>query len=157
MDEMQRQMIHKLYMEMRPKLIHYSYCALNDSFLAEETVHETFVIACKKPNELLESHNPQGWLTLTLKNVIRNTQRANAILNKYFVTTLAFDDQIMNQAQQNEKPDLYYSDLLEPNEYKLLKLVVIEKYSMSQAAEEFGISIEACTTSKKEAKRGFRN
>lgn len=40
--------------------------------------------------------------------------------------------------------DFLYSDLIEVKEYKLLKRIALDKYSVLEAAQELGISVEAC-------------
>ena len=43
-----------------------------------------------------------------------------------------------------EDIDILYGDISGHSDFQLLKLVVLSNYSMLEAAEEFGISVEAC-------------
>ena len=89
MNTEQKARIAELYLEMFHKLMAYARSSLENEALAEEAVQETFRIACQKPEMLLESPNPQGWLVLTLRNTVRNLKSnqasARRIIEKYLV------------------------------------------------------------------------
>ena len=72
MNTEQSEIIEQLYLEMHDMLICYARSALEEDGLAEEAVHETFYIACQKPEQLCGSPNPKGWLVQTLKFTIKN-------------------------------------------------------------------------------------
>ena len=161
----QEEIIAQLYREMYRKLVVYAENALNDS-LAEEAVQDTFRIACSKYDELMNSSNPQGWLMNTLKNVIRNIRKEQANLNKYFVMTMALDDEEfmevcavgtdVHKRLEDTEVDLMYSDLLTEEEYRLLTLIVRYRYSILEAALEFGINIETCKKRIQRVKKKLR-
>ena len=52
--------------------------------------------------------------------------------------------------------DLIYSDLLTPEEYKLLKMVAVHGYTVREAAAEFGINIEVCKKRVQRAKKKMK-
>lgn len=147
------------------KLVVYAENALNDS-LPEEAVQDTFRIACSKYDELMNSSNPQGWLMNTLKNVIRNIRKEQANLNKYFVMTMSLDDEEfmevcavgtdVHKRLEDTEVDLMYSDLLTEEEYRLLTLIVRYRYSILEAALEFGINIETCKKRIQRVKKKLR-
>lgn len=161
----QEEIIAQLYREMYRKLVVYAENALNDS-LAEEAVQDTFRIACSKYDELMNSSNPQGWLMNTLKNVIRNIRKEQANLNKYFVMTMSLDDEKFMEIRavgtdihkrlEDTEVDLMYSDLLTEEEYRLLTLIVRYRYSVLEAAQEFGINVETCKKRAQRAKKKLR-
>ncbi|MEI3085701.1 MAG: sigma-70 family RNA polymerase sigma factor [Oscillospiraceae bacterium] len=161
----QEEIIAQLYREMYRKLVVYAENALNDS-LAEEAVQDTFRIACSKYDELMNSSNPQGWLMNTLKNVIRNIRKEQANLNKYFVMTMSLDDEEfmevcavgtdVHKRLEDTEVDLMYSDLLTEEEYRLLTLIVRYRYSILEAALEFGINVETCKKRIQRAKKKLR-
>lgn len=167
LDQRQDQFIAALYEEMFTKLLAYARVALSDNSLAEEAVQDTFRIACAKVEEVMGSNNPQGWLVLTLKNVIRNTRRELANLNRLFVATMSIDDEsfMETMAEQTDihkrvedsEVDILYSDLLSQEEYRLLKMIVLEKYTINEAALEFGIPLEACKKRIQRIKKKLRN
>ena len=165
-DREQERLLEELYKEMYSVLLCYANAALKDKTLAEEAVQDTFRIACAKVGELSASENPRGWLMLTLKNVLRNTNRELAALNQLFVTAVSIDDEIVLETYASgtdyekriEDSDLniLYSDLLSPDEYRLLKRIVLQKYTIRDAAKELGISIESCKKRIQRIKKKLR-
>ena len=81
--------IEQLYREMYTRLCFYAKNALGSRTLAEEAVQDTFRIACIKPDSLMNSKNPHGWLINTLKNVIRNRQRTEARLSNALLAAMS--------------------------------------------------------------------
>ena len=71
LNQEEEEYIERLYREMYTRLCIYAMSALGSKALAEEVVQDTFRIACIKPDGLMSSKNPRGWLVNTLKNVIR--------------------------------------------------------------------------------------
>lgn len=141
----QEEIIAQLYREMYRKLVVYAENALNDS-LAEEAVQDTFRIACSKYDELMNSSNPQGWLMNTLKNVIRNIRKEQANLNKYFVMTMSLDDEEFMEVCA-VGTDVHK---------RLLTLIVRYRYSILEAALEFGINVETCKKRIQRVKKKLR-
>ena len=166
MDIGQEQLLEMLYRDMYCVLISYANAALENEALAEEAVQDTFRIACAKISELSESPNPKGWLMLTLKNVIRNTRRELAALNQLFVSAVSIDDEIVLETYaletdydkriEDAEVDILYADLLFPDEYSLLKKIVLQRYTIADAARELGISVESCKKRVQRAKQKLR-
>lgn len=142
MTKKQRQYIEKLYSEMWKRLYTYAYSVLKSKECAEEAVQETARIACDKPDEVMSSENPQGWVMNTLKLHIRNERRKRKTMEKYIAAAEAED---INQfICYDDHFDLMYSDMISPEEFQLLKWVYVEKYTIIWASEKLGISVEAC-------------
>lgn len=142
--------IERLYRDMYHSLYTYAYAMLGNQCLAEESVQETFRVACDKPKELIACPKPKGWLVETLKNVIRNARRKRAMLEKYIATLEPADLDRLVSPDCSDDVDLVYSGLVSPAEFHLLKRVDIEGYTMLEMAEELGINLETC---KKRAQR----
>ena len=165
-DREQERLLEELYKEMYSVLLCYANAALKDKALAEEAVQDTFRIACAKVGELSASENPRGWLMLTLKNVLRNTNRELAALNQLFVSAVSIDDEIVLETYasgtdyekriEDDEVSILYSDLLSPDEYRLLKRIVLQKYTIRDAAKELGISIESCKKRIQRIKKKLR-
>ncbi|MDR0951374.1 MAG: sigma-70 family RNA polymerase sigma factor [Oscillospiraceae bacterium] len=136
--------ISRLYEEMYSSLCVYAMSALEDRRLAEEAVQDAFRIACAKKEELLSSRNPKGWITNTLKNVIRNIRRTRARLNNMVVSGLSIEGLGYIGSENYDSFELYYSDALGNEDWELLKMFVLQNYTMLEAARELGISVEAC-------------
>lgn len=148
--------IESLYKEMYTQLCVYAMNALNDRQLAEEAVQDTFRIACIKIDNLFKSDNPRGWLTLTLKNVIKNIRRSRSRMNSMLITALSIDDMVLVSPNGDFEFDITYSDLLGNDDFAILKMVIINRYTMLEASSELGISVEACKKRVQRAKKKLK-
>lgn len=149
MDKHMDEQISALYTEMYASMYSYALSALGSPGLAEEAVQETFMIACRKPEELLNSPNPKGWLVLTLKNVVHNQLRARARLSHYIMKyaenrALVFNN---DEAACDDYTAIEYSDIVSPKDFAMLRMYVFDKCSMLEISKKFGISVDA--TSKR--------
>lgn len=152
----QRQAIAQLYKEMFGNLYTYAYGILREKELSEELVQETFRIACGKPAELLSSENPKGWLMNTLKNVMWNERRKRATMAKHIVSAETVDIERIVSPDSGSNIDLIYSDLVDEADFQLVKRVAVDKYTILEAAEELGISEDACKKRVQRAKEKMR-
>lgn len=157
LDDNQQKFIKELYKEMYYSLSAYALSALNDRSLAEEAVQDTFRIACAKVNDFQSSTNPKGWLFNTLKYVIKNMIRSRSRLNNIIISSFDFDENIYTKDSNTSNIDLLYSDIVDSPEYKLLKRIVIDKYTMLEAAQELGISVDACKKRVQRSKKKLQN
>ena len=148
--------IEKLYREMFTQLNIYAQSALQDRSLGEEAVQDTFRIACIKIDELMASSNPKGWLMNTLKNVISNMKRSRARLLRILFTAVEVNEASFGSVNDDIDPEIMYGGIISAEEFDLLKKIVLERYSMLEAAEELGISVEACKKRLQRAKTKFK-
>ena len=137
--------IEQLYREMYTRLCFYAKNALGSRTLAEETVQDTFRIACIKPDSLMNSQNPHGWLINTLKNVIRNRQRTEARLSNALLVAMSVCEPQAKANVETAEFHAAYSDALGKDDFQLLINIVIRKYSMLEAAEEDGVNLTICS------------
>lgn len=149
--------VSRLYEEMYECMFAYALSVLQDSHLAEEAVQDTFCILCMKVEQALEKTNPNGWLMRTLQNVIRNMKRQRAAMNRLIMASLQIEDLKEAMVYDEEDVDLLYGDVAERSDFKLLKRIVLDNYSMSEAAEEFGITVEACKKRVQRMKKYLKN
>lgn len=136
--------ITKLYQEMYGRMVAYASSVLGDRNLAEEVVQDTFCIFCTKAETTLQHENPQGWLMRTLQNVMRNMQRHRAAVNRLMMKAFRVKNWEALLVYDQENVDLLYGDLAARADFQLLKRVVLDGCTMLEAAEEYGISVEAC-------------
>lgn len=148
--------IAQLYKIMYEHMLSYAKAVLLDHNLAEEAVQNTFCIACMKPEEALGSNNPNGWLIVTLQNVMRNMKRERANMGRLIMETLRVEDIQEAQTQDEENVDILYSDVSARSDFKLLKWIVLDGYSMMEAADELGITVSACSKRVQRIKRLLR-
>lgn len=140
----QNEQIEQLYREMYKVLYVYAKNALNDPSLTEEATQDVFCIACAKPDSLLQSDNPKGWLMQTLKNVVKNIKRQQAKMKHLAIISLNSEESEFLAAYDEEDIDILYGDVSPREDFQIFKLIALEGYTMKDAADEFGISVEAC-------------
>ena len=136
--------ITKLYQKMYGRMVAYASSILGDQNLAEEVVQDTFCIFCVKAKDTLQHENPQGWLMRTLQNVMRNMQRPRAAMNRLIMQSLQGEDLEELLVYDEADVDLLYGDLAAHADFQLLKRIVLDGCTILEAAEENGISVEAC-------------
>ncbi len=134
----QDERLTSLYREMYEKLVNLAYFKLHHVSLAEEAAQETFCIACRRPEAVLESPNPQGWLVTTLRYVVRNMERLKAM------RVVPDTERLADVPVYDDYTDAEYADLLTDEEYRLFRRIAVDRYTMREAAYAFGISEEAC-------------
>lgn len=136
--------IENLYLDMYERLFTYSRCTFQSDSLAEEAVQETFRIACMKPEALCNSVNPEGWLVVTLKNVIANMQRSRAAASRILTDYVSAQAEELAISEDRVDFAILYEDVAELEEYKLLKEMVLEGKSHLEMAKAHGITVSAC-------------
>ncbi|MBQ8833665.1 MAG: sigma-70 family RNA polymerase sigma factor [Oscillospiraceae bacterium] len=157
MNEEQCRQIQELYLEMQPKLLSYARVRLNSMDQAEEAIQETFRIACGKPEQLLESGNPPGWLMNTLKYVILDTMRqqesGRQLLSKYLLamsTAITFTEDKISL-------DVLYENIADREEFTLIKEMAVDGRSHQEMAAARGISVDACKKRVQRAKETLKS
>ncbi len=140
----QDEWIGRLYREMYETLYVYAKNALNDPLLAEEATQDVFCIACAKSDELFQSKNPKGWLMQALKNLIRNIKRQRAKMKQMAIISLTSEESDLLGTYDEEDVDILYGDVAPREDFQIFKLIAINDYTMTEAADKFGISVEAC-------------
>jgi RNA polymerase sigma-70 factor (ECF subfamily) len=142
----QQRWLAQLYEQMYPSLFVYAQAHLADSHTAEEVVQETFKIACMKIDTLAESPAPNGWLMTTLKHVMRNAQRRQALTAAIFDTSDKFDENRASALTNdvNLEFDIACTQVIGQQDYEMLKQAVLKQATISDIAQEFGLSEQAC-------------
>ena len=152
----QNERIAQLYNENFDRLHTYAQCHLREVSLAREAVQETFCIACKKPEDVLGSPNPQGWLMNTLKNVIRNIKRKQTHMAHLMTVVMLSQQAGGSMTQDEEDVEILYGNIVDRPEFQLLKKLAIDHYSMRELAKEQGISMEACKKRIQRARKSMQ-
>lgn len=140
----QDEQIERLYREMYNILLVYAKNSLQELPLAEEAVQDVFCIACAKSDDCLYCGNPKGWLMETLKNVIRKIKRQQARMGRLVILSLSSQEHEQFPTFDEENVDLLYGDVAMREDFQLFKRLALDHYSMREAADEFGITVEAC-------------
>ena len=151
----QRKRIEEFYLEMYYRLFIYARSALDNESLAEEAIQETFRIVCMKPEDLLSSPNPKGWIVNTLKYTIQNMKRsrdkANVLLTQYLAanSSVAFSEDRISL-------EVTYENVARSEEFSLIKEMAVDGRSHLEMAQSRGISVAACKKRVQRAKEFLR-
>lgn len=149
--------MESIYNEMFDPLYAYALHSLCDSTLSEEAVQDTFLITCTKIDDIMQSQNPKGWLTNTLKNVILNIWHKQAQLAAKVIPSSPFDEAFGDAIHTDEENiDIIFSNLVNDRDFILLKKIVLEKCTMEETAACFNISVDACKKRAQRAKQKFQ-
>jgi len=157
LDKEQTAFIEKHYKEMYNKLFLYAMRILKNSLLSEEAVQDTFRIACTKINIIYSSRNPEGWLVNTMRNVIRNIQKSQIILNKYIIHLSDIENVEDSTDFIKHDFELLFGDIAKSDDFKLLTRIVIDKITILEASKELGINVEACKKRVQRVKKKLKD
>ena len=148
--------IEEFYLEMYDRLFLYAQNVLKNESLAEEAIQETFRIVCTKPEDLLSSPNPKGWIINTLKytmqNMRRSRDRANVLLAQY----LAAHSNSDAFSEDRISLEVTYENVAHSEEFQLIKEMAVEGKSHLEMAQSRGISVAACKKRVQRAKEFLR-
>lgn len=144
----QRAFIELIFKDMHPMLMNYARCGLNSREQAEEAVQDTFLKACAYPDKLMGSENPKGWMVRTLQNVMKEMYRKRDRMRDL----VASESERSKAVHYDDYFETEYADILAPDEFALIRRLKVDHYSVREAAEELGISEEAC---KKRSQRAM--
>lgn len=148
--------LDRLYLQMYAKLFEYARSLLHNDAMAEEAVQDTFAIACQKPEALCSSPNPEGWLVITLKNVISNTLRSQNAAKQILIDYIAANSSELTISNDQVDLEILYDNIKDLEEFVLLKERVLEGKSYLQLANERGISVASCRKRMQRAKELLR-
>lgn len=146
----QRKMIADLYDEMYDLLLSYATSSLSSISQAEEAIQDAFQIACQKVDDVSSCPNPQGWIYITLKNVVSNELKQRFRDTKIITDSLGDHIDRLGHATDQLDVDLLYGNVADTPEFKLIKAIALDGKSMLELSQELGISIDA---TKKRAQR----
>ena len=136
--------IGRLYLKLYAFLFEYARSALPTDALAEEAVQDTFRIACQKPEAVLSSPNPEGWIVNTLKNVLKNTIRQQNTARRILLNYFTSDIKDITVTDDRIKLEILYEDVADLEEFKLVKAMALEGKSYLEISRELGISLASC-------------
>ena len=148
--------IERLYLQLYPLLFEYARSSLSSDSLAEEAVQETFRIACQKPEAMINSPNPEGWIMNTLKNVLKNTIRNQNISRRILLDYFASNINDITVTNDRVGLEILYEDVADLEEFKMVKAMALEGKSYLEMSQELGISMAACRKRMQRARETLR-
>lgn len=149
-----RHQIDLLFIETHDSLLAYAKSSLGSYELAEDAVQETFCIACRKPEALLNSKSQMGWLLQTLRYVILNMKHAEVRLEDKS-NRLVTNHRYQETYSMDLPVEVLYHDIAKTAEYQLIRDVA-GGASTADISNRFGITIETCRKRIYRAKQVLR-
>lgn len=117
---------------------------------AEDAVQEAFTIAWEKREEFYHHPNPAGWLTITLKNVVKNMVRAD---QRWAERLLQIPpDSVLSPPGA----DLELEGFVPSEDLDLLKRLYLRKETYEEICQDLGIKKSALAMRVKRIKAQFR-
>ena len=148
--------IERLYLQLYPLLFEYARSSLSSDSLAEEAVQDTFRIVCQKPEAMINSPNPEGWIMNTLKNVLKNTIRNQNISRRILLDYFASNINDITVTNDRVGLEILYEDVADLEEFKMVKAMALEGKSYLEMSQDFGVSMAACRKRMQRARETLR-
>ena len=148
--------IERLYLQLYPLLFEYARSSLSSDSLAEEAVQDTFRIVCQKPDAMINSPNPEGWIMNTLKNVLKNTIRNQNISRRILLDYFASNINDITVTNDRVGLEILYEDVADLEEFKMVKAMALEGKSYLEMSQDLGISMAACRKRMQRARETLR-
>ncbi len=154
MTEEENRFIAELYVQLRDQLFSQALACLHSAALAEDAVQDSFYIASQKAQSLLHAPNPQGWMVLTLKNVVRNQLRERERMKQL---QLILQRQHIQQSPESVSFVDVFAEIRDSEEFRILTERFYEGRSYSDMAQSRGITEAACRKRIERAKKFLQN
>ena len=148
----QHEKIEAFYLQMYELLFIYAQNALDSQSLAEEAIQETFRIVCTKPEALLSSPNPKGWIINTLKNTIQNMKHRRDRANRFLMQYIAVHGSSVAFSEDRISLEVSYENVAHSEEFRLIKELAVDGKSHLEMAQSRGITVAACKKRVQRAK-----
>lgn len=147
------ELIEHLYAEMFSKLLRLARISGYGKDDAYELVQDTFVAALRNIDRLVASNNREGWLTVTLQNLIRNDRKRRS--KKPATVPLADEDFELGDGEtqgwvlpDNDEytfeTDDFFIKAVGKSDYELFKDVRIYKLSHEELEAKYGTKAINC-------------
>ena len=152
----EKELIDRLYFEMYEPLVGYANSYLSDQHRAEELTQEVFVSAVRKPEALLNSPNPKGWLYKAMWNMIQNSNRVTTRQMKLIADFLSVNGREVAVSMDQPDLKLQFGELAETEEFELIYDMAVLGKSQQEMAIERGITVVNCKKRVERAKKFLR-
>ena len=102
---------------------------------AEDVVQEAFYLICERPDDVMNSESPVGWVYRALNYKIRETLRRERKWNKYRINMIFPSERISDPTE--EVMDL--EAFIGKEDCRLLEKLYLEGYTYQEVSDELGI------------------
>ena len=152
----ERELIDRLYFEMFESLVGYANSYLNDLHRAEELTQEVFISAVQKPQALLDSPNPKGWLYKAMWNMVQNNNRVTMRQMKLIADFLTLNGREITVSIDQPDLKIKYGALADTEEFKLIYDMAVLGKTHEEMAVERSITVVNCKKRVERAKKFLR-
>ena len=156
MNAEQSNFVKENYLKMYDTLKTYARSSLRNESQAEEAVQEAYKIGCRDIEKFYNSPNPDGWIFLVLRNVVRNIKHNWATSTRIMTEYMRTHQQTDMTHQDQHSLELLYGGIVSDDEFRLLYEFGVEGKSHLEMAQSRGISISTCKKRLQRAKEKFR-
>ena len=139
----QNEWFDQLYREHSARLTKTAFHVLLDRQLAEDMVDETFLTLLYAQRELIQHPNIGGWLTVTLKNILKDELKS---ARRKHEAPFVFNKNTTEHDTYNHSLKDLLPKELSLKEQEILILLFEEQLSYDEIAKRLGISITNCRT-----------
>ena len=143
-EQRQREFLDSLYNEMKWKLLYYARQHLNDPQQAEDAVQNALVVACRRVEMVMQHEKPQAWLMEVLRRTVLDMRENIAV--DYQRNSV--DPETYQNFHYDDHHLIEYGDLLNSEDFRIIEMAIVHRYSMREIAEDLGISEEAAKKRK---------
>ncbi|MBP3633363.1 MAG: sigma-70 family RNA polymerase sigma factor [Oscillospiraceae bacterium] len=156
MTEEQYRYIAAIYVEMYEKLKAYASAKLETDGQCEEAVQEVFRIACQKPEDLMNSGNPHGWLMKVMKYTAQNMNRKSWNAARLVAEYPVVNGKRVSYTEDTPKLETIFGGTANTEEFRLVKAMAVDGKTHLELAQELGISVAACKKRMERAKKTLK-
>lgn len=146
MNEEQGKFLEEIYHANFKRMLLERYPILKDMPSAQVAIQEAARIACQKPEEMMSSPNPAGWLRKTAGLVAKNMLREQARQKRTFLPL----EVLLPESEPSEWDDSDRElvqlclDVVSEEDFTLFRRVTLDGWAYVDAAKAAGISLWAC-------------
>ncbi len=134
----QSRMLSNLYRQYFDDIYSFVYRHIGDKELSEDITQQTFLAACRKPDDVCGHENPIGWLYITASFIVRReNDRAYHRLEQ---SLEALDSPIMTEIQASFDEILPDSLAISAKDREILLLKYRDGLRHREIAEKYGIT-----------------
>lgn len=164
---MSSKFIEKYYREFFDVLLTFAKKRIKDKDRAYDLVQDTYLEACRKPDEFMSSANPEGWLMNTLKFMILREYKLSKYMTRFFVSfeaesstlddiqnRLSMEEYFKSQSEiESRLSRSEFKNRLSENDWHLLYKIYYENKKIVEVAQELTIPYETCKKRVQSARR----
>lgn len=145
--------IEELYHTYAKRIADWAYRHLGDYEQAKDIVHDTFLIAMIKIDDIMASDNPKRWLYKTARNLIGHAIRERNKKQVPLTETMLSNSTYEIDLGMSE----FFPQTFSMTDRRIVLMFYLERRSIREIADTYGISISACKMRLLRLRRELKN